>query len=1061
MREIVDRILKLRLLVVVAAIGVLVVGVTQLRGASVDLLPEFSPPYVAIQTEALGLSAAEVEQLITVPLEGELLNGVAWIDTIRSESVDGLSSILLIFEPGTNLLKARQLVQERLTRAHILPHVAKPPAMLQPLSSSSRVMLVGIRARNLSPTELGLLARWTIRPRLLGVPGVANVAIWGQREHQLQVQVDPAKLHEQGLTLAQIVSTTGNSQLVSPLSFLEASTPGTGGFIDTPQQRLQIRHILPIATPEGLSQVPVDGAPGKRLGEVATVVEDHQPLIGDAVVGDGFGLMLVIEKFPGASTLGVTRDVEDALTAMEPGLGGVVIDPTIFRPATFIESAFENLGITLLVASLLLLVAIGALLLDWRTVAIALVCVPLAVVVAGLVLVATGQTMNAMTLGGLALALVILVDDVVSAGEILSRRLRERRSDGAETRAHIIREATVELRRPLGYATLIIVVSVLPILVLGGRPGGFFGPVAASYALAVLASFLVALLVAPALAMILPRRSSATSDGYPPQAWLRRGYERTFSAINRRPVAVLVTACVVALVGGAAATSVDASLLPKFEERQLLVSVDAPAGTSRPEMVRLTTAMSRDLRAVPGIENVGVHIGRAVLADQVVTIDSGALWVTMSEDADYGATRSSIEKLGAGYPEVDLEVLTYSDQVIRSVAALDDRASSVALGGGGSTLDVLTGADEPVVVRIYGTDLKELGAKAKEVRSAIASVPGIVDPQVDTPAQQPTVEVEVDLAAARRYGIKPGDVRRAAATLVQGIEVGSLFEEQKVFEVIVVGVPELRASRETLGKLLIDTPDGGQVRLEQVAKTRVVSTPTVIEREAASRRIDVVASVYNRSTDAVLRDVEAKLAQLDFPLEYYTDLIGGSGERDAAKTQFLAYGIAAAIAILLLLQAAFGSWRLASACFVALPLALSGSVLLLFALGQELTLGAVAGMFAVYGLAVRHTLVLVDRCQTLEQEGEELSFELVLRAVQERLPALSASTIGLVIFLLPFAVLQLSGFEIVQPMAIAVLGGLVSSTLLTLFVVPALYLRMAPAFERVGAEAPIVEAQAT
>jgi Cu/Ag efflux pump CusA len=1047
LRRVVEWSLTFRLLVVMAAAGTMVVGVAQLRDAPVDLLPEFTPPYVEIQTEALGLSAAEVEQLITVPLEGDLLNGVAWIDTIRSQSVDGLSSIVLVFEPGTNLLDARQLVQERLTQAHALPHVSKPPAMLQPLSSASRVMLVGLSSKNLSPTEMGLLARWTIRPRLLGVPGVANVAIWGQREHQLQVQVDPATLREHGLTLAQIISTTGNSQLVSPLSFLEASTPGSGGFIDTPQQRLQIRHILPIATPEGLSQVPVDGAPRKRLGDVTRIVEDHQPLIGDAVVGDGFGLMLVIEKFPGASTLQVTHDVEGALAAMEPGLGGIQTDSTIFRPATLIESALDHLGPALLVAGLLLLLAIGAILLDWRTVAITLVSVPLSLVAAGLVLVVRGETMNAMVLAGLAVAVVIVVDDAVTAGESVSRRLRERVGPPEPPLRDAVRDATVELRRPLGYATLIVLASTLPILVLDGRPGGFFGPTAVSYAVAVLASMLVALLVAPAVGLLLlHRRRPAVREERAHLRWLRRRSERLLAASLRRSAVVFAAACVVALLAGAAAPRVGTSLLPDFQERQLLVDVDATPGTSRQEMIRITTEMSRDLRALPGIENVGIHVGRAVLADQVVTIDSGTLWVTMADDADYDETVAAIEAIADGQPRVASEVLTYSDRVVRSVAALDDRTGAAIPGGG--ALDALTGADEPVVVRIYGKDLEQLREKADEVRTAIAAIPGVVDPRVDTRARQPTVEIEVDLTAARRHGLKPGDVRRSAATLVQGIEVGSLFEEQKVFEVMVVGIPELRTSLADLRDLLLDTPGGGQVRLEEVADVRVAETPTVIEREAASRRIDVVADVRGRSNDAVLGDVAESLARLDFPLEYYADLIGGSEERDAAETRILAYGLAAAIAILLLLQAAFGSWRLAVVFFLALPAAAAGGILLLAGLGLDLTVGSVAGLVAVYGLAARQLVVLVATYRRLEREGVE-SLTLVARGVDERLPAVCASTIGLAVFFLPFAVLGAAdGLEILRPLAISVLGGLVTSTLLTLFVGPALYLRFVSAHGR-------------
>src|SRR5215207_7186069 len=312
MRSIVESSLKLRLLVVAIAVGVMVLGIGKMRTMPVDVLPEFIPTTVEIQTEALGLSAAEVEQMITVPMEQDLLNGVAWLDDIRSESVPGLSRIQMIFEPGTDPMRARQVVQERLTQAHALPNVSKPPAMIEPQASTSRIMMVRMSSQELSPIEMSVLARWTIKPHILGVPGVSNVAVFGQRERQIQVQVDPEKLRSLGVSLLDIIETTGNALWVSPLSFLEASTPGTGGFIDTPNQRLGIQHLLPIKTADDLAQVAIDRGPDATplsLGDVATVVEDHQPLIGDGLVGDGAGLVLVIEKFPNVNTLDVTRNV--------------------------------------------------------------------------------------------------------------------------------------------------------------------------------------------------------------------------------------------------------------------------------------------------------------------------------------------------------------------------------------------------------------------------------------------------------------------------------------------------------------------------------------------------------------------------------------------------------------------------------------------------------------------------------------------------------------------------------------------------------------------------------
>ena len=329
---------QFRFLIIVLAAALMVFGFVRVRAMPVDVLPEFSPPYVEIQTEALGLSAEEVEQMITVPMEQDLLSGVAWLDTIRSESVPGMSSIVVFFEPGTDLMQARQMVAERMTQAVALPHVSKPPIMLQPLSASSRVLIVGLSSKTLSPIQTSVLARWTIGQRLMGVPGVSNVAIWGLRDRQLQVQVNPQQLQARNVTLQQVLETTGNALWVSSLSFLEASTPGTGGFIDTPQQRLGVWHVSPISSAHELAKVPIEDSK-LLLGDVANVIEDHQPLIGDAIANDNTSLFLIIEKLPGANTLEVTRGVEEALDAMAPGLSGVDIDSNIFRPASYIESA--------------------------------------------------------------------------------------------------------------------------------------------------------------------------------------------------------------------------------------------------------------------------------------------------------------------------------------------------------------------------------------------------------------------------------------------------------------------------------------------------------------------------------------------------------------------------------------------------------------------------------------------------------------------------------------------------------------------------------------------------
>ena len=1021
MRWIISRSLKMRFLLVAMAVLLMVFGISQLHNVPVDVLPEFSRPYVEIQTEALGLSAAEVEALITVPLEADMLNGVSWVDDIHSESIPGLSSIVLIFEPGTDIMAARQMVQERLVSVHALPNVSKPPAMLQPLSSTSRVMKIGLSSDEMSLIDMSVLARWTIRPRLMGVPGVANVAIWGQRKRQLQVQVDPKRLKEQGVTLQQIIKTTGNALWVSPLSFLNASTPGTGGFIDTPNQRLGVRHLLPISTPEELAQVTVEGAT-MPLGDVADVVENHQPLIGDAIVNDAPSLLLVVEKFPWANTLEVTRGVEGAIEALRPGLSGMEMDSSIYRPATFIEMAIDNLGMAILIGGVLVALVLGVFLYNWRTALISFVAILLSLTAAGFVLYLYGATVNAMVLAGLVIALGVVVDDAIIDVENVARRLRQRRGEGfVKSAARVILEAALEMRKAIVYATLVIVLAVVPLFFMGGLSGAFFQPFAFSFGLAVLASMVVALSVTPALSRILLSRAPLGYDDSPTVAWLRRGYDAVFSKILRRPLPVCLAVGAVILVGLAALPRLrQESVLPTFKELDLLIEWEGAAGTSQPEMSRIASRASRELRAIAGVRNVGAHVGRAVMSDEVGNINSGELWVSIDTGADYDATVDAIQEVVDGYPGLSRNVLTYMKEQI------------------GEAL----GTDEAMVVRIYGDDLEILRRKAVEVQQVLSKIDGIVKPQVDPQVEEPQVEIEVDLAAARLHGLKPGDVRRAAACLLSGIEVGNLFEQQKVFDVVVWGRPEARHSLTSIRELLIDTPNGELVQLEDVADVRIVPAVNVIKRDAVSRYIDVGAGVRGRAQGAVGRDIERRLQEVQFPLEYRAELLGEYAQRLTARKRVLSFAVAAAIGTFLLLQAAFRSWRLAILVFLSVPMALVGGILVLLAGGGVVSFGSLIGFYTVLAIASRNAITLMHHYQYLqEHEGETFGPELVLRGTRERFAPIVMTTATVGLAFLPLALLgSLPGFEVLRPIAVVVLGGLLTSTLLTLFGLPALYL---------------------
>jgi CzcA family heavy metal efflux pump len=1030
MRWIVGWSLKFRLLVVAIAAGMMVLGITQLPNTPVDVLPEFAPPTVEVQTEALGLSAEEVEQEITVPLEADLLNGVAFLDEIRSESVPGLSSIELIFEPGTDIMDARQVVAERLTQATALPTgnvFSSPPQMLEPLSTTNRVMMIRLSSKELSPIRMSVLARWNIRPTLLGVPGVANVAIWGFRDRQLQVQVDPERLRDKGVSLLQIVETAGNSLWVSPLTFLEASTPGTGGFFDTPNQRIGLRHVLPITSADDLAQVSLEGAEGGtaatglRLGDVAQVVEDHQPLIGDSSREEDPGLLLVIEKFPGVNTLEVTRGVESALDRLRPGLSGMEIDSTVFRPATFIQTAVDNLGLALLIGFVLLILALGAFLYEWRSALISIVVIPVSLVAAGVVLYLRGATVNAMVLAGLVLAVVMVVDDAVIDTDNIVQRLRQPRMEGSDkSTARVILEASLEVRSAILYATLIIVVGLLPIFFMEGVSGAFLPPLALSFVLALAASMLVALTVTPALAMLLLSKAPLERRASPVARWLQGRYDRVSSRLIRRPRPAFAAVAVIVLLGLAVLPFLGRSLSPSFKETDLLIRWDGAPGTSLPEMNRVTAQVSRELRDIPGVRNVGAHVGRAVMSDQIVGINSGEVWVSIDPAADYDATVTTIQEVVDGYPGLDRAVLSHEEERVR---------------------DVLAGADDPLVVRVYGHESDVIRRKAEEVRRALSEIDGVVAPHLELDPEEPTVEIQVDLAAAQRHEIRPGDVRRASATLLSGLHVGSLFEQQKVFDVVVWGAPKTRASLTAVRELLIDTPAGGHVRLGDVADVRVSPNLNVIRREAVQRFVDVAADVRGRDLGAVVADVQRRLQEIDFPLEYHAEMLGDFAEQQAVQTRVLSLAVAAAIGILLLLQAAFGSWRLAAVIFLALPIALVGGVLAAFVAGGIMSLGSVVGLIALLAIATRNCILLIKRYQALQQQGTPFGPDLVARGTRERVAPILISAATTALALIPLVLFgDIAGLEMVQPMAVVVLGGLVTSTLLSLVVVPVLYL---------------------
>ncbi len=1006
--------LRLRLVVLVGCVVLLIVGFNALRAAPLDVFPEFAPPLVEVQTEAPGLSTEEVESLVTIPIEN-VLNGTAGVTTIRSKSVLGLSSVVLLFEQGTDLIKARQLVQERLAvEARQLPSVARPPVILQPLSSTSRMMKIGLSSPTLSQRDLTVLTMWTIRPRLMAIPGVANVAVWGQRDRQFQVLVDPDRLRANGLALDQVLRAAGDATVLD-----------AGGFVDTPNQRLAVRQLSPVRDADDLARTVVDfrnGAP-IRLGDVAEVTIGSPPPIGDAVINDGPGLLLIVEKQPQANTLEVTRNVEKALEALKPGLKDVEVDPTIFRPATFIERALDNLVHALAVGCVLVAVILVVFLFDWRTALISLAAIPLSLVAAVLVLTRAGVSINTMVLAGLVIALGEVVDDAIIDVENIMRRLRQNEAEGRPRSAfRVVFDASMEVRSSVVYASLIVVLVFLPIFFLEGLAGSFFRPLALAYVVAILASLLVALTVTPALSLILlPGRASQRPDA-PLTRLLRKVYRGVLPLFLGRPGLAALTLLVAFGLTAAASTRLGQSFLPDFQETDFLMHFVEKPGTSLDAMQRVTVQASKELRAIPGVRNFGSHIGRAEVADEVVGPNFTELWISIDPDADYKATLARIQETVDGYPGLYRDVQTY----------LKERIKEVVGGGSGAS----------IVVRLFGPDLAVLRARAKEVEKIMAAVPGVSDLKVEPQVLVPQVEVRLRPEAAQRFGLTPGQVRRASTTLLRGSKVGEVYEGPRRFDVTVMGVPQVRSDLAALRELVIDTPAGSHVRLGDVCDVGIVAAPNEIKNEGASRRLDVTCNVKGRDLGAVAREIEEKVKALPFEREYHPEFLGEYAARQESTRRLYMLSLLAVVGILLVLYVDFQSLRLLALAALTLPFALIGGVGGVLLTGGVVSLGSLVGFVTVLGIAARNGIMLISHYRHLEeQEGVPFGWELVLRGAEERVSPILMTALATGLALVPIVWGGIKpGAEIEHPLAVVILGGLVTSTLLNLFLLPPLYL---------------------
>lgn len=1002
-----------RVLVLAVAVLLVILGIRAGRDVPLDVFPEFAPPMVEIQTEAPGLSTEEVESLITVPIE-TVVGGVPDLMTLRSKSVLGLSSVQILFHRGIDVMRARQMVGERIAQVQArLPVAARQPVVMPPLSSTSRAMKIGLSSKTLDQMKLSELVRWTIRPRLMAVPGVANVAVWGMRDRQLQVLVDPDRLRASGVTLTEVRAAAGDAVLI-----------GGAGFVDTPNQRLAVQQAGMVRTARDLADAIVkqSGEAPVRLGDVAEVVEGHAPPIGNAIIDDGPGLMLIVEKQPTANTLELTRAVEAAIAELRPGLGAVKVDTEIFRPATFIERSIDNLTRALLIGCALVAAVLFLFTRDWRQAVISLTAIPLSLLGAGLVLLWSGATINVMVIAGLVIALGEVVDDAIIDVENIARRLRlNHESDDPRPAFAVVLAASLEVRSAVVFASMIVMLVFLPIFFLGGVAGTFFQPLAIAYVLAIAASLLVALTVTPAMCLLLlPGAPVKAESDTRLVAWLKCRYVGLLPPMVGRPVAAVgIVACGLLLAGVGYAGFKD-QFLPDFRETDFLMHFVEKPGTSIEAMDRITIRASKELRSIPGVRNFGAHIGRAEAADEVVGPNFTELWISLDQAADYDASVARIKAVIDGYPGLYRDVLTYLRERIK---------------------EVLTGAGATIVVRIYGPDQEELRAAGQRVRDAVSGIAGVADLKVESQVLVPQIRIDPKAAELARFGITAGELRRQAQTLVAQQKVGEIYRDQKSFDVALWGTPAVRGSIHAVRDLMIQTPTGSPIRLGDVASVTILPAPNEVKRENGQRKLDVTMNIAGADLGTVAREVEAAVGRMQFAQGYHPEVLGEYAALKDARQRLWTTGALCLVGVLLLVWIEFRSRRITALVAASLPFALVGGVVAVAFTGGVLSLGSLVGFVTVIGIAARNGIMLLSHYRHLErEEGVPFGPDLILRGAEERLIPILMTAACAALALVPLIVAgNAPGHEIEHPMAIVILGGLVSSTLLNLFLMPALY----------------------
>ncbi len=1001
-------------LVVLVSAALLAYGGLLLSRAELEVFPEFVPAQASVQVEAPGMVAEQVELLVTRPVE-DAINGATGVASVRSESIQGLAVINVVFREGEDPYRARQVVAERLAEVsgHLPAGVASPT--ISPLTSSTMDLLkIGLQSDTLTPMELRDLAQWTVRPRLLSVPGVARATVFGGELRRLEVRVRHLDLLARQLSLGDVIAA------------VQAATQiRGGGFVETAAQRILIEPRGAAVSAHDLAEAVIVGSGNTplRIRDVADVVDAVTPPFGDALIMGQPGVLLSLASQFGANTLTTTRAVERALAELQPALAaeGVSMLPALHRPANFIETALAGIRGDLLLGAILITIVLLAFTRNLRVAMVAFVSIPLSLLAALIALDLLGQTLNTMTLGGLAVALGVVIDDAVIGTENIVRRLRQR---GASAALEVVLAAAVEVRAPVVYATFLLALTMMPVIFLSGLQGAFFAPLAWSFLLATLASLLVAITLTPALALLLLERSSPPAE---PDLLTRikRAHEKLLMPLFRRPGLALILTALIGIAAFAGFLSFGAELLPAFRERHYVLQVSGPNGASLAWMRSVSRHLADDLLAIPGIATVEQQIGRTSASEDPFPPNRSEFHVQLADQVD-GAQEDrilqSIRDTLGDYPGIQSEALTF----------LGDRIG-----------ESLSGETAAIAISAYGTDLDALDRVAAGIAAAVRQVPGAIDVQIKTTPGAPALIVAMNPALMSLRGVAASDVYSAIETAYQGRIIAQITDGPRISDVVVTLPAPFASDPEAAQRITVRSTSGSLVPLGEVATLALSATRSEVLHDGGRRRQVVTANSAAADVTGLTRRIQTAVADhVTLPTGVYLEYSGAAEGQAAAQSELFANVAVAAVGIITLLILAFGGGRPAVLILSSAPSALAGGVAAVALTGGVMSLGALVGFVTLFGIAARNAILLVAHADFLvSHEGAAWNLQTVLRTSRERLAPILMTALVTGLGMVPLALGSgEAGREVQGPMATVILGGLASSTVLSLLLLPPLIL---------------------